>query len=51
VHVEHIRGDGRIEPETGFGDDEAHQLFPEERPWISTRSVLRRPRLSTSSHA
>jgi uncharacterized protein (DUF488 family) len=49
VHVLHIRGDGRLQPESGFV--RVDTLFEESLPWRSTASVSRRRPLSTSSVA
>jgi uncharacterized protein (DUF488 family) len=49
THVLHIRGDGRLEPESGFV--RLDTLFEESLPWRSTASVSRRRPLRTSSVA
>lgn len=53
--ISHIRGDGRVESEPGFAvaDGDGERLFdePQETPWRSTRSVLRRRLPSGSSVA
>lgn len=52
AHVQHIRGDGRIEAERGFALDGGLRLFDRgEQQWTSTRSVSLRARPSTSSAA
>jgi uncharacterized protein (DUF488 family) len=57
VSVEHIRGDGHVEPEELLLEQEERanpqlSLFdqPQEAAWRSTRSVLRRNQPSTSSN-
>jgi uncharacterized protein (DUF488 family) len=47
--VMHIRGDGRLEPESGF--IRLDTLFEESLPWRSTASVSRRRPLRASSVA
>ncbi len=53
--LQHIRGDGRIDPHAllaNDGPDSQMLLFPEakeEKPWRSLRSVLPKPTLPTSS--
>jgi uncharacterized protein (DUF488 family) len=52
VQVEHIRGDGRIvcEDELAAELEPQQELFAQERPWRSTRSVShRRPRATSSA--
>lgn len=52
ISVTHIRGDGRTEAEPGPIDLSAGSLFDEEeRPWRSSRSVLRKrlPRTSLAA--
>lgn len=52
VHVEHIRGDGRIEYESELAAriEPQQELFAEEKPWRSPRSVShRRPRATSSA--
>ncbi len=49
TQVLHIRGDGRLEPESGFV--RLDSLFEESLPWRSTASVSRRRQLRTSSVA
>jgi uncharacterized protein (DUF488 family) len=49
TRILHIRGDGRLEPESGFV--RLDSLFEESLPWRSTASVLRRRPLRASSVA
>jgi uncharacterized protein (DUF488 family) len=47
MHVQHIRGDGRLESERGF--TRLDSLFEEPLPWRSTASVSQRRRPRASS--
>lgn len=49
MRILHIRGDGRLQPESGFV--RLDSLFEESLPWRSTASVLRRRPQRTSSFA
>ncbi len=52
VRVEHIRGNGQVvsEADLAVEVDPQQELFPEEAPWRSTRSVSpRRPRATSSA--
>jgi uncharacterized protein (DUF488 family) len=59
ITVQHIRGDGTLEPETALAARQARESLPEGQPplfdleettvWKSTRSVLRKDTRPTSS--
>jgi uncharacterized protein (DUF488 family) len=49
IAITHVRGDGRLESETGVAPEAANLFDDEDLWWRSTRSVSRRRPLSASS--